>query len=125
MAGRALVVGVPHTTFGGSAFPPLAGVADDVAAVTALLEARGFSVTRLGPEPAPHVDEVASCLASFVDGVAPGDLGVVYLAGHGYRTPDTSGDEEDHWDEAFVCGDRAIPDDWFREQLWVRARPGA
>jgi hypothetical protein len=118
---RALLVGISSTSYLDGAFPELPGVATDVEAMAALLRARHFDVAVVPCD--ANADDVASQLANFVDATGGGDVGVIYLAGHGYEIPDTSKDEIDGWDESFVCADRPISDDWFRDQLWPRARP--
>lgn len=52
-----------------------------------------------------------------------GDIFFLSYAGHGSQIPDTSGDEEDGFDETWVAYDRMISDDelfW----LWSRFQPG-
>lgn len=106
-------------------FPPLAGVATDVRSMRSLLAGAGFEVTvARGAENLTSTGVKASLLR-LVDETGPGDLAIIYLTGHGYRYPDTSGDEVDGWDEAFVCADGPIPDDWFRAKLWPHTKPGA
>lgn len=123
---RALVVGVPETAYRGNLFPRLRGVGRDVAAVSSMLAARGFRVSTPSGA-ALSAGAVANALVEVVDATRSGDLTVIYLTGHGFQVPDTSMDEPDgdRWDEAFVCADRPILDDWFHDQLWPRARPGS
>ncbi len=92
--------------------------------MTALLESRGFTVAVPRTPEELTADSIAASLVRLVDETRAGDLSVIYLSGHGYRYPDTDLDEADGWDESFVCADRPIPDDWFRRQLWPRARSG-
>jgi hypothetical protein len=122
---RALLVGVRSTDYRPELFPELPGVAEDIQDVSALLRSRGFDVTTKERKEETTAVALAESIARFVDGTQPGDLGVLYLAGHGYRVRDSSGDEIDSWDEAFMCSDAPLLDDWFRKELWPRARPRA
>ena len=119
------MIGVSTTSFGAGLFADLPGVVLDVRRVADLLRKRGFEMRIVGPEPSPSVDDVTTALSMLVEDTQPGDLVVIFLAGHGYRTPDDARDEADGWDETFVCGDGALRDDWFRDGLWSRARAGA
>ncbi len=121
---RGLVIGIPSSTFGGDDFPDLPGVDYDVAQVKRLLRDRGFDLVAAEGTGTTAID-VANSLASYVDTSEPGDTNVIYFAGHGYRTEDTSGDEDDGWDESIVCSDMPIIDDWFRDDLWPRAPTGS
>ena len=124
MYARAAVIGVATTTYGDGVFPPLPGVRGDVVAVRDMLCERGFDVALAGDASAPGRQEVQERLVGLVDATGAADLAVLYLAGHGFLAADTSGDEADRWDECFVCADGAIRDDWFRDELWPRARSG-
>jgi hypothetical protein len=122
--GRALVIGVGHTSFGAGKFGDLAGVATDTKNMSGLLSERGFAVDR------PSGGDLTAAsirdrLTNLVDATRDGDVSVIYLTGHGYRYPDTSGDEALGWDCAFVCSNEPIPDDWFRDDLWTHARTGS
>ena len=97
----------------------------DVEAVTTLLKQRGFDTSSSTSPADTSARSVAGRLLRFVELTGPGDLGIIYLAGHGYRVRDTSKDETDYWDEAFVCSDKPILDDWWRESLWTLMRPAA
>lgn len=122
---RALLIGVGRTSFAGRRFPDLPGVARDIANVESMLTNRGFAVDAPTDPSRLSADAVAQSLVRAIDATEAGDLTVLYFSGHGFRYPDSSGDEVDDWDEAFVCADRPIPDDWFREELWPRAKDGA
>jgi hypothetical protein len=122
---RALAIGVASTEYGDGIFGQLPGVNDDVANVFAFIKERGFDVSKRAAGDDLSANAVASVLAQFIDHTGSSDLGIIYLAGHGYRVRDSSGDETDGWDEAFVCRDRPILDDWWRDSLWPRLRAGA
>lgn len=122
---RALVVGVAETTFGNGKLPPLPGARSDAISVGKVLSQRGFTVAVHTERPEVRQACVGRAIASLVTETHEGDLSVIYLAGHGYRIRNTTGTERDGWDEAFVCGDGAILDDWFRDELWPAANPGA
>jgi caspase domain-containing protein len=121
MPASALLIGVKETTFGGGRFAPLRAVGRDLARVRSFLGGRGYEL--FTPRDLRAAD-VASQLERLVDATGPSDELVVYFTGHGYRYKDDDGDEADGWDEALVCSDDALSDDWFRD-LWRRARPGA
>ena len=111
------------TRFGGGLFRPLPRVEGDIARVRETLGSRGFDVAATSLD--SSADEIADEIAELVETTRSGELSVLYLAGHGYRAKDASGDETDGWDESFVCSDRPIVDDWFRDELWPRAVSGA
>lgn len=132
---HALVIGVSSTQYLKGRFPELPGVKYDVEAVSSLLKQRNFDTSTCGTGDDTSARAVAGRLLRFVELTGPGDLGIIYLAGHGYRVPDRSrrdrskghgnADEPDGWDEAFVCSDQLIRDDWWRESLWTQVRPAA
>jgi hypothetical protein len=122
---RALLIGVGETSFLSGQLPALPGVADDVRAVSQQLAKADIEVHTPTARDDVTAAGVARLLAELVDRTKAGDLAVMYLSGHGYRYRDASGDETDGWDEAFVCSDGPLEDDWFRAQLWPRARAGA
>lgn len=125
MTARALLIGVRATSFLNGQLPELPGVADDVRAVSQQLVRAGIDVRAATAKDDVTAAGVARLLADLVDRTKAADLAVIYLSGHGYRYRDSSGDEADGWDEAFVCSDGPLEDDWFRAQLWPRARAGA
>lgn len=122
MTGRALVVGVPHTSYAG--LPDLPGALIDVERIEHLLETRGFEIRSLS-DPPPTRTVVQEGLLRLIADTLEGDLSVIYFSGHGYRLLDGSGDENDSWDEALVCADGPIVDDWFRDSLWSGVVPGS
>jgi hypothetical protein len=125
MASRALVLGVPRTTFGRGIFPELAGVYADVSSMTKVLKARDWLVEAPNAPADLTVKSVTQKLQEAVDSTRAGETTVIYLSGHGYRYPDRNGDEVDGWDESFVCADGAIEDDWFHQELWPRVHADA
>jgi hypothetical protein len=120
---RALLVGVPSTDWD-SRLPHLPGVVADIQAMAALLGARDFEVI-IASGAGLTVTGVSEALVKMLDDSGEGDLGVMYLSGHGYHVADQDGDETDPWDEAFVCSDGVIRDDWFRTTFWPRMQPGS
>ena len=119
---RALIVGVATTTWGDD-LVPLDGVLTDVRNMSDVLD--GFTKTVLNTPETTTAERVRGELIDLVASTEDGDLSVIYLAGHGYRTPDSSGDELDGLDECFVCSDGPIVDDWFHETLWPMGHDGA
>jgi hypothetical protein len=122
MTARAMLVGVEQSSWGD--VPRLPGVPSDLAAMSAVLGRGGFSVVTL-PETSLHAASVKRALAQFVTDTVAGDLAVIYFTGHGLLLQDHSGDEQDGWDEALLCADEPIVDDWFRSNLWPLAADGA
>jgi Caspase domain len=120
---RVFLVGVRSTTWD-ARLPDLPGVVADITALATLLRTRNFDVT-VASGADLTIDGVSKGLLKLLDDSGEGDLGVMYLSGHGYRLADQDGDETDRWDEAFVCSDGPIRDDWFRLQLWPRMQPGS
>lgn len=120
MTARALVVAVPVTNV--RALPALPSVTGDAEEVGDRLTSGGFDVAAH-----PHgltVDDFASKLLELRTATKPGDLGLIYFSGHGYRLPDQDGDEwDDSWDECLVLSDGLLRDDWFRESFWPRTEP--
>jgi hypothetical protein len=122
MTARAMLVGVERSSWGD--VPRLPGVASDLAAMSNLLGHGGFAVTTL-PETSLAAASVKRALAQLVTDTVAGDLAVIYFTGHGLLLHDHSGDEQDGWDEALLCADEPIVDDWFRSNLWTLAADGA
>lgn len=122
MRNRALLVGVSDTAWESGRFPRLSGVPSDLKRMRELLAARGYVVSE---PPDLNAESVKATLINIVSTTGRGDTTVLYLTGHGYQVRDRSGDEIDGWDEAFVCADVPILDDWFRDNLWPLAIEGA
>ena len=122
---RALLVGVPKTTWLDGQLAELPGVEVDVQRMADFLSREGFDATVVCDPVQPTADRVRSELAKIVDATEAGDLSVIYLSGHGYRIPDEDGVEIDTWDEVFVCADGPIVDDWFRDRLWNTSQPAS
>lgn len=49
------------------------------------------------------VKGIQNAFDKLIAAVSPGDLVMVHFSGHGQQVRDLSGDEEDNYDEAFVC----------------------
>lgn len=60
------------------------------------------------PDDQPTLEEIRSGLDGLAEAAGPGELVLVYLAGHGVQVPDESGDEDDRQDEAFLPADAAL-----------------
>lgn len=125
MTARSIIIGVGETTWGDGVFPRLAGVSHDVEAMEYQLAKSGYKLPIVPTGTALQADCIAQSLGDLVSSTGPGDQLVIYLSGHGYEVADANDDDGDGWDEAFVCADRPILDDWFRDTLWREARPGA
>lgn len=121
----ALVVGVGK--YRSKELPALAGPANDVQAMVELLKRYRFPEANI----CVLIDEQATTAAfraafdqALVARAQPGDVTVVYLAGHGSLYPDENGDEEtDGYDSTFLFHDARVGDvgdyidDKFNEDL--------
>lgn len=89
---HALVIGVSAYTNGWS---PLAGVADDVPAVTKVLEENGFQVTTLSG-PSTTSRGIRSAIEEFIEnyGYNPHDRLLIYFAGHGHTGKTALGERD-------------------------------
>lgn len=103
---RALLVGVSHYP-DAPGLPPLAGPPNDVALMAEALDGLwdGIEITRLaGDGPArPTRAAILGALGELARRSGPGDLAVVYLAGHGTQL--ASETERDGFDEVFLPAD--------------------
>ncbi|MCK9569700.1 caspase family protein [Candidatus Pacearchaeota archaeon] len=86
---------------------------NNVAIWQANLAARGFTaITTLDTAEATTLTAVRASLSSFMAGLVKGDRWAIIRTGHGYRMPDTNGDEPDGYDECLACGNlEMFPDD--------------
>lgn len=111
---RALCVGVER--FADPGLKALEGPVGDARTVALTLIRRfGFApdeVTVLSNEEATKARFLAG-VAALIEGAAPGDLRVLYVATHGSTVPDLDDDEADGRDEVLVLYDH----DWEREVL--------
>ena len=121
MTARALVVAVPNPCGG---LAPLPGTTADAGAMSKLLAGRGFDEVSLYAQ-GLTVDGFATQLLRLREATVADDLAVVYFAGHGYRIPDTNGDEGDGQDECLVCSDLLLTNDWFRDAFWPNTQEGS
>lgn len=99
----ALVVGVSDYTRG---WPDLQGVAEDVVAVSATLEKKGFNVTRINN---PTYRELNKAIQSFISqyGNKKDNRLLFYFAGHGYTVKRSWGQEMGY----FVPADAPSPNE--------------
>lgn len=128
MTVRTLLVGVAATRAPfHRALARLPGAEGDVRTARALLGDRGVVVpdasVLLGAAASAHA--VKAALHALAAATTDGDLAIFYFSGHGVGLVDAQGDESDGVDEALVCEDDFLLDDWFRDCLWPRARPGS
>ncbi|KDA05239.1 hypothetical protein DC31_02905 [Microbacterium sp. CH12i] len=123
MTSRALVVGVPKTEVTG--LPELEGASRDAVAIGALLRDRGYVADRTFPN-GLTCDAFTTQLLELRAETMAEDQAVVYISGHGYRIPDSSGDEAgDGYDECLVLSDGLLPDDWFHDSFWPGVTEGS
>ncbi len=79
---------------------------NNVALWQATLTARGFTaITTLDTAETTTLAAVRAGLSSFMAGLVKGDRWAIIRTGHGYRLPDTSGDEPVDYDECLACSD--------------------
>lgn len=83
---------------------------------------RGFESRTLLTEAASR-DAVSTAVTGAADRLQPGDMFLITYAGHGGQVPDTTGDEEDGFDETWCLFDGQLIDDELFT-LWTRFRPG-
>ena len=122
---RAVVIGVAETQFAARLFPRLPGVPADVRHVSELLKQRGFDVLAPTTSSQLTAGAIQDALVRLIKATEKGELAVIYFSGHGYQYSDLGKDETDFLDEAFVCSDQPLPDDWFRDSLWPKVNDGA
>jgi hypothetical protein len=75
--------------------------ANDISDMIAALAPHGFGCQALTGPAAPK-SAIVAAMRSLIAQAVPGDSIVLLLDGHGFRTPDTSGDEADGYDEGFA-----------------------
>lgn len=92
--------------------PPYEGVNflpphdNNVALWQATLTARGFtSIVVASTAEATTLSAARAGLQSFMSSLVKGDRWAIIRTGHGYRMPDTNGDEPDGYDECLACSD--------------------
>jgi len=110
---RALCVGINN--YPGTA-NDLQGCVNDASDWEDLLDSYGFTVERLIDSAATRAN-IKSALRTLVENTKPGDVTVFTYSGHGTQVYDTSGDEEDGYDEALYVYDGVLKDDELRDIL--------
>jgi hypothetical protein len=101
---------------------PLAGCENDARAMDELARGLGYDSHRLLTAEATR-DAVTSAIDGAARRLGAGDTFLVTYAGHGGQVPDTSGDEDDGWDETWCLHDGQLLDDELVER-WHRFAPG-
>ena len=94
----------------------LKGCVNDANDWAGLLTEFGFDVEVLLDQQGTR-ENVKAALRDLVLSLKPGDYGVFTYSGHGTYNRDTSGDEEDSYDEALYVYDGILLDDELREIL--------
>ncbi|QVI64625.1 caspase family protein [Cellulomonas fengjieae] len=97
----------------------------DIATMRGLLSSRGVATNDPLIKRNASLSAVQTALLDLANVTGEGDLSIFYFAGHGVGLADYSGDDEDHSDEALVCEDGFLVDDWFAGTFWPKARPGS
>lgn len=119
MTSRALLVGVPRPS--DHRFPAVPEVSGDVAEVELLLAA--FDHVDARPDGCLR-QEFVDAMLDLRSSTVGGDLTFVYFSGHGYSSPDPTGQGDEPWDECLVFSDDLLNDDWFRE-FWKGIADGS
>ena len=79
---------------------------NNVALWQATLAARGFtSIVTKSTAEETTLAAIQSSLPLFMQSLVKGDRWAIIRTGHGYRLPDTNGDEPDGYDECMACSD--------------------
>jgi hypothetical protein len=114
------VVGVPRTTV--ERLPALPTVAGDAEEVAKRLQLHGFDVWLQAQ--GLSIGSFGDAVVRLRDVTAPGDLGLIYFSGHGFRLSDDDGDDwETGWDQCLVLDDGLLRDDWWRTSFWIGTQP--
>lgn len=101
MTKKAFILAPPYTA--PNTLPPHD---NNVALWQATLAARGFtSIVTLSTSEATTLAAIRPQLQAFMSGMVKGDRWTIIRTGHGYRLPDTNGDEPDGYDECLACSD--------------------
>lgn len=102
-AKHALIIGIseyPKTEITDASWPLIHG-ANDIALIAPTLRKQGFTVKELTNEMAT-ASAIRASLCGLSKKTQKGDIVYLHFSGHGQPFEDTSGDEEDGWDEAIV-----------------------
>lgn len=84
----------------------------DIAAIEKLIRALGVQYrSEVLLDAQANIGEVEAAYANFAEAAQPCDLVVIAHSRHGGQFRDTSGDENDRWDETLVLWDGQVPDD--------------
>lgn len=101
---------------------PLAGCENDARAMEKIARGRGYNARRLLTADATRAAVLAG-IDSAAARLAAGDTFLLTYAGHGGQVPDTSGDEDDGWDETWCLHDGQLLDDELFDR-WHHFEPG-
>ncbi len=101
---------------------PLAGCENDARAMEQIALGLGYEARLILTADATRAAVTAGIDAA-ADRLQPGDTFLLTYAGHGGQVPDTSGDEEDGWDETWCLRDGQLLDDELLA-FWHRFTPG-
>lgn len=103
-AKRALLIGIsnyPSNKYAPeSSWSSIHG-ANDVVLLNQTLKKQGFKITTLTNSKAT-ASQIRSSIKSLIRTIEKGDIVYVHFSGHGQPVEDTSGDEDDGWDESIV-----------------------
>jgi hypothetical protein len=107
MVKRAVLIGV--NDYQDDSVPDLHGCLNDVELIADVLTGRyGFdpaNITRLVNAPDNTRQGIFDALDRLIDETQSDDAAVIFYSGHGSQTPDTSGEEDDQYDETIVPSD--------------------
>lgn len=100
---------------------PLAGCENDARGMFDIASGLGFDAQRLHTADATR-DAVLGGIDAAIRQLRAGDTFLLTYAGHGGQVPDTSGDEDDGYDETWCLYDAQLLDDELLER-WGRFEP--
>ncbi|MCR5362691.1 MAG: caspase family protein [Bacteroidales bacterium] len=107
---RALSIGISEYTQeenpNDSIWPNINGT-NDVDLLESALRAQGFIVTTIKNQEATAT-KIREGMNHFINQLHEGDMAFFHFSGHGQPVEDTSGDEDDGWDEAIIPVDARV-----------------
>jgi metacaspase-1 len=95
----------------------------DAQDMKALAKAQGFGTSAMLLTKGATAEAVMAGISHAAKTLKSGDMFFLTYSGHGGQVKDTNGDDEDGWDETWVCHDRQLVDDELYA-LWGQFKPG-
>jgi hypothetical protein len=106
---------------------PLQGCENDARAMHAIAIKKNFDANRskllIGPD--ATLDKVVNAVTAAAEKLNSGDLFLFTFAGHGtFKIAPTAVEENDRHDESIVLADHLLIDNFWRNKLWPKFKPG-